>query len=217
MILHLADAAREGFHRILLRMVDTDVVVLAVAAAAKLNLQELWVAFGTGKHFRYIPFHEIALSLGPQKSQALPIFHAYTGCDTVSSFSTRSKKSAWETWKVFDEVTATFLALSTGPVEVNDDTLERFTILLYGHTSSMVNIDEARQELFTDPWMLSSQPKLPLSSTSKGLCIKEDIAGARCCKHPCVCHLLRTGDGLTHSNGSHCGWSCQKLALLPGS
>ena len=57
-----------------------------------------------------------------------------------------------ETWKVFDEVTATFLALSTGPVEVNDEnvaTLERFTILLCGRTSSMVNIDEARQELFT--------------------------------------------------------------------
>ena len=152
MILHLADAAREGFHRILLRTVDTDVVVLAVAAAAKLNLQELWEAFGTGKHFRYIPIHEIAVSLGPQKSQALPIFHAYTGCDTVSSFSTRSKKSAWETWKVFHEVTATFLALCTGPVEVNDEnvaTLKRFTILLYGRTSSMVNIDEARQELFT--------------------------------------------------------------------
>ena len=71
---------------------DTDVVVLAVAAAAK---QELWVAFGTGQHFRYVPIHEIAVSLGPQKSQALLIFHAYTGCDTVSSFSTRSKKSAW--------------------------------------------------------------------------------------------------------------------------
>ena len=52
---------------------------------------------------------------------------------------------------MFDEVTATFLAL-TGPVEVNDEnvaTLERFTILLYGRTSSMVNIDEARQEFFT--------------------------------------------------------------------
>ena len=65
MILYLADAAREGFHRILLWTVDTDVVVLAVVAAAKLNLQELWVAFGTGKHFRYIPIHEIAVSLGP--------------------------------------------------------------------------------------------------------------------------------------------------------
>ena len=52
---------------------------------------------------------------------------------------------------MFDEVTATFHALSTGPVKVNEEkaTLERFTILLYGRTSSMVNIDDARQELFT--------------------------------------------------------------------
>ena len=79
------------------------------------------MAFGTGKHFRYIPVHEIAKSLGPDKSQALPIFHAYTGCDTVSSFHTKSKKSARDTWKAFAEVTATFPALSTEPVEVNDD------------------------------------------------------------------------------------------------
>ena len=56
---------------------------------------ELWVAFGTGKKFRYIPAHEIAVSLGPDMSQALPIFHAYTGCVTVSSFFTRGKKTTW--------------------------------------------------------------------------------------------------------------------------
>ena len=60
-------------------------VILGVAAAAKLDIQELWVAFGTAKKFRYILVHDISLSLGPDKSQALPVFHAYTGCDTVSS------------------------------------------------------------------------------------------------------------------------------------
>lgn len=47
MIPHLKDAVSEGFQRILLRTVDTDVVVLAVAAAAKIEISELWVAFGT--------------------------------------------------------------------------------------------------------------------------------------------------------------------------
>ena len=44
-----------------------------------------------------------------------------------------------------------FLALSTGPTEVTCDhvaLIELFTILLYNHTSSKDNIDEARQELF---------------------------------------------------------------------
>ena len=67
------------------------------------------------------PIHEIVASIGPSKSQALPMFHAYTGCDTVSSFATRGKKSAWDTWRVFEEATATFLVLSTGPDQVNDD------------------------------------------------------------------------------------------------
>ena len=52
MILHLADAAYQGFQKILLRTVDTDVVILAVAAVAKIEVQEVWVAFGTGQNFR---------------------------------------------------------------------------------------------------------------------------------------------------------------------
>ena len=152
MVLHLADAAKNGYNKILLRTIDTDVVVLSVAAFAKLEIQELWIAFGTGKNFRYIPIHEIAASLDPAKSQALPIFHAYTGCDTVSSFATKGKKSAWDTWKVYDEITATFLALSAGPSNITDEEvarLERFTILLYDRTSHLTSIDEARKHLFT--------------------------------------------------------------------
>ena len=95
MILHVADVIQEGYMKMLLRTVDTDVVVLAVAATAKLSTisdLELWVAFGTGKHFRYIPIHEIVACLGPERSEALPLFHAYTGCDTVSAFAGRGKK-----------------------------------------------------------------------------------------------------------------------------
>jgi hypothetical protein len=102
-----------------------------VAAVAKIDIGELWVAFGTGKHFRYIPVHAIAASFGPSKSQALPMFHAYIGCDTVSSFATRGKKTAWDTWKAFEEVTPTFVSLSTGPAVVSDAdiaVLERYTM-----------------------------------------------------------------------------------------
>lgn len=159
MILHLADAVREGFKKILLCTGNTDVVVLSIAAAAaaaeaELDLQELWVAFGTElKNTRYMPIHEIVKSIGCRKSQVLPMFHAYTGCDTVSSFATRGKDSAWDTWGEFEEVTATFLRLSTGPDRVKDAdvaTLERFTILLYDRRSSLVNVDEARKQLFTN-------------------------------------------------------------------
>ena len=64
-LLHAAHAVRMGCNTILIRAVDTDVVVLAVAYAGKMGIGELWVAFGVGKNFRYIAAHRIATHLGP--------------------------------------------------------------------------------------------------------------------------------------------------------
>ena len=72
--------------KIRIRTVDTDVVMLAIVFAKKLEVEELWVAFGVGKHLRYLPIHKIAGSLTTQQCEGLPVFHALTGCDTVSFF-----------------------------------------------------------------------------------------------------------------------------------
>ena len=96
MMVHVSDPVKKGFLKILNRTVDTDVVVLTISIVQLLGNIELWIAFGTGKDFRYIPVHEIASALGPRKSAALPIFHAYTGCDTVSQFAPIGKKTAWQ-------------------------------------------------------------------------------------------------------------------------
>ena len=52
-------------------------VVLVVAAAAKLDIQEqcIWMTYGIGKNLRYVAVHEIAASLGTDESQALSLFH----------------------------------------------------------------------------------------------------------------------------------------------
>ena len=72
----------------MIQTVDTDVVVLAVAAAQGLKAgDELWLAFGTGKSLQYLAAHEILAELRPEKARALLVFHALTGCDTVSSFA----------------------------------------------------------------------------------------------------------------------------------
>lgn len=52
MLLHASHAAQHGHHAILIRTVDTDVVVLAVSLAQELQLEDkLWLAFGTGQSF----------------------------------------------------------------------------------------------------------------------------------------------------------------------
>ena len=83
MLLHAVDSASKGYPRIILRTVDTHVLVLAVSTAVSLEDTEIWVAFGTGKHLRQIPAHAIAKELRYEKTLSLPMFRAFTGCDTV--------------------------------------------------------------------------------------------------------------------------------------
>ena len=69
---------------------------------------------------------------------ALPMFHAYTGCDIVSSFANRGKKTAWDIWNVYDDVPTAFQALSESPGNMSVDIrakLDRYTILLYDRTT----------------------------------------------------------------------------------
>ena len=48
--LHVAHAAKHGHQKVSIWTVDTDVVVLAVAQIQHLQISELWIEFGIGKH-----------------------------------------------------------------------------------------------------------------------------------------------------------------------
>ena len=152
MLPHAVDSASKRYLRTILRTVDTDVLVLAVSTVVSLQDTEIWVAFGTGKHLRYIRAHDIAKELEYKKALSLPMFNAFTGCDTVSSFASRGKKTAFDTWKSFNEVTPVFSTLLTEPSELNDDcmsVLEAFVVLLYGRTCTETTVDLARKHIFT--------------------------------------------------------------------
>ena len=110
------------------------------------------VAFGTGINLRYLPAHSIASNRGSKRSKGLPAFHAFTGCDTVSCFAGRGKKSAMETWKVCPKITRAFLSLSCPLVQITDgnmELLQRFVILMYDRTSNETNVNDARKALFS--------------------------------------------------------------------
>ena len=51
MLLHAADGVEQGRQKIVIRTVDTGVVVLAVSFARRLGSESLVVAIGTGKSF----------------------------------------------------------------------------------------------------------------------------------------------------------------------
>ena len=101
--------------------------------------------------YRFYHVNSICASLGEPKSRALPVLHAFSGCDTTSAFNSKSKKSAWQ---VYYDVTKTFVYLAGNPFQLLDvddkhfKKLERLTVILYDRTSPLSSVNEARRELF---------------------------------------------------------------------
>lgn len=156
--IHVQDALQKGARKILVRTVDTDVIVILVGVYFHLHDvypdTDIWVGLGTGKHYRYYSINSICQNLGKPKSRALPFFHAFTGCDTTSQFFGKGKKKAWESWKSYPEVTEAFLCavehpfqflLLTSPVT---ELLERYVCVLYDNTTPICSANELRQEHF---------------------------------------------------------------------
>ena len=96
----------------------------------------------------------ITRSLGEEKSLAMPYFHSFTGCDTTSSFFRKGKKTAWEAWKSYPDVTTAFATIALDPfLDFNRQSqifglLQRFTVVLYSKGSTLEHVDELRKELF---------------------------------------------------------------------
>ena len=153
----MQDALEKGATKIIVRTVDTDVVVILVGVFFELldlyRHMQLWVAFGKGKNFAYLNIYDISNTLGKNKSRDLPVFHAFT--DTTSHFFGKGKKSAWQAWRSYHEVTEGFLFLTDHPfetVEITDRAfamLERFTCVLYDNTTVLNQLCQDGQRITT--------------------------------------------------------------------
>ena len=161
-ILHVLSCVQEGHTKVVIRTVDTDVVVLATSVVPTLRsygMEEMWISFGTGKHFRHIPIHELARGLGDHRSVAMPLFHALTGCDTVSYFANIGKKTAWQRWNSFPEMTEALMRLQVADQlepealpESACQTMETFVVSLYDKSSAMTegkaSVNASRKDFF---------------------------------------------------------------------
>ena len=116
-------------------------------------MEELWEEFGVGVNRKWIALHRLAHFLSLPKCGAFPSWYALTGCDTVSSFHGKGKKSVWNTWKCYPKATDVFLALSNpvdGTLSHNSiSAIEIFICLMHDKTTSISNVSNCRRMLFT--------------------------------------------------------------------
>ena len=162
--LHINDMSLQGHSKIIIRTMDTDVLVLAVSVFARLKdqLEELWVDFGVGKHRKYVHVHVIFNHLGESRARGLSFFHVFTGCDQVPFLSHNTKGSACKVWDLFDDITPIFKSLSDQPtlslIEVSLPIIEKFTIVLYNRTSNCLTTNECRKYLFCNGRTIDNIP-----------------------------------------------------------
>ncbi|KAG0693353.1 hypothetical protein GWK47_027542 [Chionoecetes opilio] len=107
----------------------------------------------------------------------------------------RGKKSVWEAWGAYTEVTDAFNFIVEHPhAQITVDCQEfqmreRFTVVIYDKTSPLVSVNEARKELFcqkTERWRTFPQLNRP------------------CCSTPSVqCTRLASGQPVTRPNNRH--------------
>ena len=111
-VVHVIDAIRKGMKSTCIRTVDTDILIILISKFHFLKDLckdlELKAAFGVGKNFAVYSVNNICSTLGLDKSKIMSIFHAFSGCDTTSSFHGRRKKSAFELLVSFPEVNMAF-------------------------------------------------------------------------------------------------------------
>ena len=151
LLLHASHAAKEGYEAVVVNSEDTDVFILLLGFSNSINTK-LYMRCGTRTRTRLIDNAKVVQSTGREVCEALIGLHAFTGCDTVSSFAGKGKISALKILKSnYGTYSRGFRELGQTWAVTNDlfMVLERFTCSMYmsvGNNTGRVN--DARYELF---------------------------------------------------------------------
>ena len=165
LMLHIDDAVRDGYEKIIIASPDTDIFVTALYHYTKwmyVNLQELRMFCGKGETTRAVPLHAIATKLESTVVDVLPALHALTGCDTTSKIC--SKNAAL---KIADTDFIENL-VAFGKTDINIDMVimaEKFLVKCIDSKANSESFDDLRMEYYHHHKNFNLE-KIPPTSTS---------------------------------------------------
>ena len=98
---------------VVVRTVNTHVVVIALGCFHQLQDKKIWVESGvqSKNNLTYISINQVSDQLGEPLCKALPFYHALTGCDNTSSFNRKGKIKLFKLLERNPELQETFLNL----------------------------------------------------------------------------------------------------------
>ena len=91
------------------------IIVIALShmsAFMTICLTKAWVIFEQGEQTLWICICDLVFSIGPENTQGIFFFHAFSGHDRVSGFNAKGNMIAWLTRGVYVKVSGTFSQLT---------------------------------------------------------------------------------------------------------
>lgn len=152
---------------IVIRTIDTDVVVIALGCFHHLKDKNIWVESGvqSKNNLRYININKLYDHLGESLCKALPFYHAFTGCDYTSSFNRKGKIKPLKMLEQNPNLQEVFFNMPLSEENIPDEsmsTIESFVCQMYGR-KKLKSVDQARLEIF----MIKYKPKKGCASLSQ--------------------------------------------------
>ena len=123
--------------------------MIAISFVHRIAVEELWIAFGTDKHFRYIPVHKKAAVLGNGICTASPVFRASTGCDTTSSFVSKGKSLPGTHGMLFPISLVLSISSHQPLLSFRARVWKSSNGLWFERTSNTMSVNAARKQLFS--------------------------------------------------------------------
>ena len=147
-MLHINDAVRAGYGKIIIASPDTDVFVTELYHYTKwmyVNLQELWMICGKGETTRVVPLHAVANKIETTVIDVLPALLALTGCDTTIKIWSKTAALKIADTDVIENL------VTFGKTDINFDmiiTAEKFLVKYTDSKTNSENFDELRMEYY---------------------------------------------------------------------
>ena len=131
---------------VVVRTVNTHVVVIALGCFHQLQDKKIWVESGvqSKNNLTYISINQLSDQLGEPLCKALPFYHSLTECDNTSSFNRKGKIKLFKLLEKNPELQETFLNLSHSE-GISDDIksiIESFVCQMYGRRKTN-SVDQA--------------------------------------------------------------------------
>ena len=151
-IFHIQQISKSTDRDVVVRSNDTDVLILILHHLKNIEQHTgVWMdlGFSSNNSRRFLDVRKVGDSLNLGVLDALPGFHAFTGCDVTAAFINKGKARPFDIMEKSTDFTTVFGRLGED-LSVSEDVvlgLEKFVCVLYGKPKTDA-VNEVRLQLF---------------------------------------------------------------------